>query len=61
MRKEEGCLGEFNVALLGNWCWMMLVDRGGLWYDVEGGHVTEGAKEGRVGGRCNTPLFQTIK
>jgi len=21
---------EFNVALLGKWCWMMLVDRDGL-------------------------------
>ena len=37
--KEEGGLGvrrmrEFNVALLGKWCWRMLVDRNGLWYRV---------------------------
>ncbi|MCH82482.1 cysteine-rich receptor-like protein kinase, partial [Trifolium medium] len=27
-------LQEFNVALLGKWCWRLLVDRGGLWYRV---------------------------
>jgi hypothetical protein len=37
--KEEGGLGvrrmrEFNVALLGKWCWRMLVDKNGLWYRV---------------------------
>jgi hypothetical protein len=25
---------EFNMALLGKWCWRMLVDREGLWYRV---------------------------
>jgi len=37
MPKEEGGLGvrrlrEFNVVLLGKWCWRMLVDKEGLWY-----------------------------
>jgi len=34
--KEYGGLGvrEFNIALLGKWCWRMLVDRGGFWYRV---------------------------
>ncbi|MCI12876.1 putative non-LTR retroelement reverse transcriptase related protein, partial [Trifolium medium] len=39
-------LREFNIALLGKWCWRMLVDRGGLWfrvlaarYGVERGHL----------------------
>jgi len=27
-------LKEFNTALLGKWCWRMLVERGGLWYRV---------------------------
>jgi len=27
-------LREFNLALLGKWCWRMLIDRGGLWYRV---------------------------
>jgi hypothetical protein len=53
--KEYGWLGvrqlrEFNIALLGKWCWRMLVDRGGLWcrellaarYGAEKGHLREG-------------------
>jgi len=27
-------LKEFNIALLGKWCWRILVDREGLWYHV---------------------------
>lgn len=36
---------EFNIALLGKWCWMMLVDKEGLWYRVLV------ARYGDVGGR----------
>jgi hypothetical protein len=25
---------KFNSALLGKWCWRMLVDKSGLWYEV---------------------------
>jgi len=42
---------EFNIALLGKWYWMMLVDRGGIWfrvlvayYGVEGGKLKEGGQ-----------------
>ena len=47
--KEVGGLGvrrirEFNLALLGRWCWRLLVDSSSLWfrvlaarYGVEGG------------------------
>jgi hypothetical protein len=27
-------LREFNIVLLGKWCWRMMVDRGGLWFRV---------------------------
>jgi hypothetical protein len=37
LRKEYGGLGvrqlrEFNLTLLGKWCWRTLVDREGLWF-----------------------------
>ena len=49
-KKEHGGLGvrklkEFNVVLLGKWCWRMLVDREGLWYNVLV------ARYGELGGR----------
>jgi hypothetical protein len=56
LRKEYGGLGvrqlkEFNIALLGKWCWRMLVDHGGLWfrvlvarYGVEHGRLREGGR-----------------
>ena len=64
-RKEYGGLGvrqlrEFNLALLGKWCWRMLVDRGGLWYRVL---VTRyGEEDGRleVGGRSVSIWWREI-
>ncbi|CAJ2657308.1 unnamed protein product [Trifolium pratense] len=56
--KESGGLGvrrlrEFNQALLGKWCWRMLVDREGLWfrvlaarYGIEGGRLRDGGRRG---------------
>jgi hypothetical protein len=61
-RKEYGGLRvrrlrEFNTALLGKWCWRMLVDRGGLWYTVlaamygeERGRLCEAGRGGQLGG-----------
>ncbi|GAU42262.1 hypothetical protein TSUD_327400 [Trifolium subterraneum] len=44
---------EFNLALLGKWCWRMLVDREGLWfrvlaarYGVERGRIRDGGRRG---------------
>ncbi|GAU41517.1 hypothetical protein TSUD_302560 [Trifolium subterraneum] len=58
LRKEYGGLGvrqlkEFNLSLLGKWCWRMLVDREGLRfrvlatrYGMEGGRLREGGRRG---------------
>ncbi|MCI12202.1 putative non-LTR retroelement reverse transcriptase, partial [Trifolium medium] len=57
---EYGGLGvrqlrEFNLALLGKWCWRLLVDREGLWYrvlaaryGVEGGRLRDGGRRGSL-------------
>jgi hypothetical protein len=44
-------INEFNLALLGNWCWRLYVDKGGLWFKVlaakygtEGGQVRRGGR-----------------
>ncbi|MCI71223.1 receptor-like kinase, partial [Trifolium medium] len=44
---------EFNISLLGKWCWRMFVDIRGLWfrvlaarYAVEGGRLKEGGRTG---------------
>ncbi|GAU10918.1 hypothetical protein TSUD_426580, partial [Trifolium subterraneum] len=44
---------EFNIALLGKWCWRMLVDREGLWfrvlagrYGIERWHLRDGGRSG---------------
>ena len=63
LRKEYGQLGvrklrEFNLSLLGKWCWRMLVDRGGFWYRVlvarygeEAGRLEVGVGVVPIGGR----------
>jgi len=55
--KEDGGLGvrrlrEFNLSLLGKWCWRMLVDKEGFWYQVlkarygeEGGRLKKGGRD----------------
>ncbi|MCI45099.1 receptor-like kinase, partial [Trifolium medium] len=42
---------EFNTALLGKWCWRLLVDRDGLWYRVLTARYGEAAGRLAVGGR----------
>ena len=56
LSKEVGGLGvrrirEFNSALLGKWCWRMLVEKESLWYRVlvarygeEGGRLLDGGR-----------------
>ena len=60
--KEVGGLGvrrirEFNIALLGKWCWRLLEDRDSLWfrvlearYGTEGGRLREGVVRTPSGG-----------
>jgi len=42
-------LREFNLPLLGKWCWRMLVDGGGFWYRVLVARYGEEA--GKLGAR----------
>jgi len=49
--KEVGGLGvrrirEFNVALLGKWCWRLLEDNDSMWFRVLS--AMYGAEEGRL-------------
>jgi len=54
--KKEGGLGvrrlrEFNLSLLGKWCWRMLNDKKGLWYRVLKARYGEVEGRLREGGR----------
>jgi hypothetical protein len=65
LRKEYGGLGvrklqEFNSALLGKWCWRMLVDRGGLWYRVLVARYGEKFGRLEVGGRSVSPWWREV-
>ena len=44
-------LGEFNISLLGKWCWRLMVDKGGLWYRVLKAQYGEVGDRIREGGR----------
>jgi hypothetical protein len=64
-QKECGGLGvrqlkEFNIALLGKWCWRMLVDRGGFWFRVLAARYGVEAGRLEVGGRSVSPWWREI-
>ncbi|GAU46777.1 hypothetical protein TSUD_402880, partial [Trifolium subterraneum] len=49
----SGQMREFNLDLLGKWCWRLLVDKEGLWfrvlgarYGMEGGKIRDGGRRG---------------
>jgi len=50
----------FNSALLGKWCWRMLVDRGGLWYRVLVARYGETAGRLEVGGRSVSSWWREV-
>jgi len=75
-RKEVGGLGvrrirEFNIALLGKWCWRLLEDTDSMWfrvlsarYGVEGGRLLGGGREASMWWRdifalCREEWFAT--
>jgi hypothetical protein len=51
---------EFNVSLLGKWCWRLLVDKGSMWYRVL--IVRYGEEDGRlaVGGRSVSSWWKEV-
>jgi len=53
-------LNEFNLALLGKWCWVMLVDRGGFWYRVLVARYGEEAGRLEVGGRSVSTWWREL-
>jgi len=64
-KKEHGGLWvrklkEFNIALLGKWCWRMLVDREGLWYHVLVAHYGEVGGRLEVGGRSGSSWWHDL-
>jgi len=53
-------LKDFNLALLGKWCWRLLVDIGGLWYKVLVARYGEEAGRLEVGGQSVSTWWREI-
>jgi len=65
LRKEYGGLGvrklrEFNEALLGKWCWRLLVDRGSMWYRVLVARYGEVFERLEDGGRSGSNWWKEV-
>jgi len=65
MSKEVGGLGvqrlrEFNIALLGKWCWRCLVGREGLWFKVLSSRYREHRGRLREGGTTGSIWWREI-
>ncbi|GAU22997.1 hypothetical protein TSUD_98260 [Trifolium subterraneum] len=65
LREEAGGLGvrqlrEFNMALLGKWCWRLLVNKSGLWYRVLAARYGEEVGRLREGGRTGSAWWREI-
>ena len=53
-------LGDFNISLLGKWCWRLMVDKEGLWYHVLRARYSEVGGRIREGGRNDSRWWQMI-
>jgi len=53
-------LRKFNLALLGKWCWRLLMDRGGFWYMVLVARYGEEAGRLEVGCRSVSSWWREI-
>ncbi|RHN73277.1 putative reverse transcriptase domain-containing protein [Medicago truncatula] len=53
-------LKEFNIALLGKWCWRLSVDRGGFWYRVLVARYGEVCGRLEVGGRSCSSWWREV-
>jgi len=51
---------EFNVALLGKWCWRLLVERESLWFKVISTRYGEEGRQVREGGRASSTWWRDI-
>ena len=51
---------EFNLALLGKWCWRLLEDRGCFWYRVLVARYGEEAGRLAVGGWSGSSWWREI-
>jgi hypothetical protein len=53
-------LGEFNLSLLGKWCWRLMVDKEGLWYRVLKARYREVGGRIKVGDRNASRWWRMI-
>jgi hypothetical protein len=65
MSKGAGGLGirrlqEFNIVLLGKWCWRCLVDKEGLWFKVLSSRYGEQRGRLREGGVTGSAWWREI-
>jgi len=53
-------LGVFDLALLGKWCWRLLIDKEGLWYKVLKARYSEVGGRLQEGGRHGSSWWKTL-
>lgn len=53
-------MGDFNISLLGKWCWRMLIDKDGLWYRVLKSRYWEEGARLKVGGNLSSSWWRSL-